>query len=124
MDLWAVRDAVAQAGERARSGEGPTFLNCKTYRYYGHSMSDKRLYRTREEEQRWLDRDPITLAAERLIKEGIMEADAVAAIEEDARVEMEEAVAFAQSSPDPTEDDLRAGVFASQQGGTYVGTRI
>ena len=59
MDVLAVREAVGKAVEQARQGNGPTLIEAKTYRYYGHSRSDPRAYRTKEEEQAWHDRDPI-----------------------------------------------------------------
>ena len=59
MDVLAVRGAVLQATERARQGKGPTLIEAKTYRWYGHSHSDPRAYRTRDEEAEWKKRDPI-----------------------------------------------------------------
>src|SRR5512136_2253186 len=64
MDALAVRGAVAKAAERARRGEGPTLIEAKTYRWYGHSHSDPRAYRTREEEAGWKQRDPIVVLRE------------------------------------------------------------
>jgi TPP-dependent pyruvate/acetoin dehydrogenase alpha subunit len=66
MDALAVRGSVLKAVERARRGEGPTLVECKTYRWYGHSHSDPRAYRTREEEAQWKLRDPITVLKEDL----------------------------------------------------------
>src|SRR5512139_1629663 len=66
MDALAVRGAVAKAAERARRGEGPTLIEAKTYRWFGHSHSDPRAYRTREEEAGWKQRDPITVMKENL----------------------------------------------------------
>jgi 2-oxoisovalerate dehydrogenase E1 component len=66
MDILAVRGVVAKAVERARHSEGPTLIEAKTYRYYGHSHSDPRTYRTREEEAEWKKRDPIVVLKERL----------------------------------------------------------
>ena len=59
LHVLQVRAAVAEAAERARRGEGPTLIEAKTYRYFGHSHSDNRSYRTREEEAAWKDRDPL-----------------------------------------------------------------
>ena len=61
-DLWAVREAAAEAVDRARAGDGPTLLECQTYRHYGHSKSDPGKYRPSEEVERWLARDPLDLA--------------------------------------------------------------
>ena len=66
MDVLAVRGSVAKAAERARNGEGPTLIEAKTYRWYGHSHSDPRAYRTRDEEAEWKKRDPITVLKENL----------------------------------------------------------
>jgi TPP-dependent pyruvate/acetoin dehydrogenase alpha subunit len=72
MDVLAVRGAVVQAAERARRGEGPSLIEAKTYRYYGHSHSDPRAYRTREEEAYWRDRDPIKVQKANSIGEMLM----------------------------------------------------
>ena len=66
MDVLAVRGAVAKAAERARRGEGPTLIEAKTYRWFGHSHSDPRAYRTRQEEAEWKERDPITVMKDNL----------------------------------------------------------
>jgi TPP-dependent pyruvate/acetoin dehydrogenase alpha subunit len=76
-DLWAVHAAAVKAVGRARSGEGPTLLECKTYRHYGHSKSDPAPYRTREELESWLARDPLKLARERLATQGVSEEELV-----------------------------------------------
>ena len=57
-DVVAVYDVMSECADLARRGEGPTFIECKTYRFTGHSRSDPRTYRTREEERQWRDRDP------------------------------------------------------------------
>jgi len=96
-DLFAVRDVVAQAAERARSGRGPTLIEAKTYRYLGHSKSDQRVYRTREEEEEWRRRDLIALMRAEL--ETSAGAETVGRLVEKVREEIEEAVRFAQESP-------------------------
>jgi acetoin:2,6-dichlorophenolindophenol oxidoreductase subunit alpha len=106
MDVLAVRDAAAEAVDRARAGHGPTLLECKTYRFTGHSRSDARGYRSREEEAEWQARDPIPrLRAE------LAEADA-ARIEADVEAELDDAVEFARASPDPDPDQLVHDVYA------------
>ena len=72
-DLWAVREAAARAVQRARAGDGPTLLECKTYRHYGHSKGDPAPYRPKEELECWLERDPLKLARARLLDEGLTE---------------------------------------------------
>ena len=104
-DLWAVRDAALDAVARARSGGGPTLLECQTYRHYGHSKADPAKYRPREEVERWLARDPLVLARERLLSLGVSEED-IADVEAAARARMEAAsdAALAAPYPDPAEE--------------------
>jgi TPP-dependent pyruvate/acetoin dehydrogenase alpha subunit len=104
-DLWAVRDAAGEAVTRARGGDGPTLLECHTYRHYGHSKSDPAPYRTQEEVDRWRERDPLALARARLTREGATE-DQLAAIEQATTAELDEAVsrALAAPYPDPAAD--------------------
>jgi pyruvate dehydrogenase E1 component alpha subunit len=104
-DLWAVREAAAEAVSRARGGEGPTLLECRTYRHYGHSKSDPAPYRTKEEVEQWMERDPLKLARPRLLEEGLTE-EQVAAVEAAIGAELEQAVenALAAPYPDPVAD--------------------
>jgi TPP-dependent pyruvate/acetoin dehydrogenase alpha subunit len=95
MDALAVREAATGAVAAARAGRGPTLLECKTYRFTGHSRSDARGYRTREEEAEWGERDPLLVLAAGLAP------DALAQAEADVRAELDEAVEFARSSPYP-----------------------
>jgi acetoin:2,6-dichlorophenolindophenol oxidoreductase subunit alpha len=107
-DLWAVRDAAAAAAERARAGDGPTLLECETYRHYGHSKSDPAKYRAAEEVERWLERDPLSRVRERLLAEGIAEEE-IAALEERTKRELADAVEAARAAPfpDPTGAEAR-----------------
>ena len=104
-DLWAVRAAAAEAVGRARSGEGPTLLECQTYRHYGHSKSDPAPYRTKEELERWHERDPLVGARHRLLAEGVAE-DEITAVEQSTTAALEQAVenALAAPYPDPAAD--------------------
>jgi TPP-dependent pyruvate/acetoin dehydrogenase alpha subunit len=106
MDAVAVREACAVAVERARSGGGPTLLECKTYRFTGHSRSDARGYRTREEEQKWAERDPLIVLAARLDEE------TVARLEAEVKAELDEAVEFARASPYPDPESALEHVYA------------
>jgi acetoin:2,6-dichlorophenolindophenol oxidoreductase subunit alpha len=99
-DLWAVRAAGGEAVERARSGGGPTLLECQTYRHYGHSKSDPARYRPKEEVERWMARDPLTIARRRLLDAGLAE-PAIDAVEQDVRGELEAAVEAALAAPYP-----------------------
>lgn len=111
-DVQAVYDAANEAIERARSGGGPTFIEAKTYRYRGHSKSDKNLYRTREEIEEWRQRDPIELFKAAAIAAGTLtEADA-AAVQDEIRNELREAVQRAAAAPDARADDMLEGVYA------------
>jgi TPP-dependent pyruvate/acetoin dehydrogenase alpha subunit len=106
MDVLAVRAATAEAVAAARAGDGPTLVECKTYRYVGHSRSDARGYRTREEEAAWKERDPIAR-----MRAQLPEADAVR-IEAEVEEELDEAVEFARNSPDPDPAELLGDVYA------------
>jgi TPP-dependent pyruvate/acetoin dehydrogenase alpha subunit len=101
-DLWAVHDVAATAVERARTGAGPTLLECQTYRHYGHSKSDPAPYRPKAEVEEWLARDPLTLARARLLEQGIVEEQLTAA-EQEASELIDRAVedALAAAYPDP-----------------------
>jgi 2-oxoisovalerate dehydrogenase E1 component len=112
MDPMAVREAVAAALERARSGEGPTLVECKTYRWYGHSRSDSREYRTKEEEQAWHDRDPLVTFGRRLVETGIATQEEVDKAEELAEKAIEAATEFARNSPMPDPSEVEQDVYA------------
>ena len=110
-DLWAVEEAAREAVDRARGEHAPTLLECQTYRHYGHSKSDPATYRPKEEVERWLARDPLTLTRDRLLALGASEED-VEDVEREARATMDRAVdaALAGPYPDPVAD--RATEFA------------
>jgi TPP-dependent pyruvate/acetoin dehydrogenase alpha subunit len=97
VDFFAVRTSTRRAMERARGGEGPSLLEMQTYRYYGHSKSDKREYRTRDEENDWRTRDCI----ERLRDSMRLDASTYEKLDEDVTHEVDEAVEFARNSPEP-----------------------
>jgi TPP-dependent pyruvate/acetoin dehydrogenase alpha subunit len=109
-DLWAVHAAAAEAVGRARAGEGPTLLECQTYRHYGHSKSDPAPYRPKEELERWLARDPLTIARARLLAEGVSEQRIIAA-EEEAEGLIEQAVESALAAPYPDPEHESATEF-------------
>jgi TPP-dependent pyruvate/acetoin dehydrogenase alpha subunit len=104
-DLWSVYTAVAKAVDRARGGNGPTLLECRTYRHYGHSKGDPAPYRPKEEVEAWLARDPLKIARGRLLEEGISEAQ-IAEVEAEASTLVDHAVEAALGAPypDPHED--------------------
>ncbi|HXF83385.1 MAG TPA: thiamine pyrophosphate-dependent dehydrogenase E1 component subunit alpha [bacterium] len=112
MDVLAVHAAAAEAVARARAGCGPSLLECVTYRYKGHSKSDRQRYRSREEVETWRRRDPIAALRARLLAEGALsEADA-AQLEAWARAAVAEAVRFAEASPEPDPGTLLDEVYA------------
>jgi 2-oxoisovalerate dehydrogenase E1 component len=115
MDLLAVRTAVGQAVDRARNGEGPSLIECQTYRWYGHSRSDPRAYRTKEEEAEWRSRDPIPNFAGWLVDNGVCDQDEIDAIEEKVEDAIEVATEFALGSPFPPAEELEAFVYAPFQ---------
>ena len=112
MDVLAVREVVGQAVDRARRGHGPSLIECKTYRWYGHSRSDPRKYRTKEEESTWKDRDPIPSFAGRLVKGGIATEGEIDALEEQVEGAIEVATEFALSSPMPSIEELELNVYS------------
>jgi acetoin:2,6-dichlorophenolindophenol oxidoreductase subunit alpha len=110
-DLWAVREAALEAVARARSGEGPTLLECQTYRHHGHSKADPAKYRPAEEVERWLARDPLGVARERLRQLGVSDEE-VAAVEEASKLRIERAAENALAAPYPDPAAEHATEFA------------
>lgn len=115
MDVLAVADAVRNAAERARSGAGPALVECKTYRFLGHSRSDQRAYRSREEEAQWQARDPIPRLRQAMLDGALAGQAELSALEREAIAEVDAAVAFAHESPFPSPENLTGGVFAETQ---------
>jgi acetoin:2,6-dichlorophenolindophenol oxidoreductase subunit alpha len=109
-DLFAVVEAARVAIDRARSGAGPTLLEYQTYRHYGHSKSDPARYRPAEEVERWLARDPLGIARQRLLDAGVEEHEIVA-VEDATRRELEQAVEAALAAPYP-DPSVKATEFA------------
>ena len=110
-DVVVVRDAVARAAERARGGLGPTVLEAKTYRHFGHSRTDPGSYRPAEEVELWLSRDPLELARARLRASGMPDESVAAADSRAARI-VDEAVAAAKAAPGPDPVDALTDVWA------------
>jgi pyruvate dehydrogenase E1 component alpha subunit len=110
-DVWAVHAAAREAAERARSGGGPTLLECQTYRHYGHSKSDPATYRPKEEVERWLARDPLGITRGRLLELGAGEDD-VQRVEQEARARIDAAVEAALAAPYPDPAAEHATEFA------------
>ena len=106
MDVLAVREAGVEAVASARAGDGPTLLECKTYRFVGHSRSDARGYRADDEEASWKERDPIPRLR------AVLAEQAAAAIEREVEAAIEDAVEFARASPDADPQEARTDVYA------------
>ena len=111
MDVIAVREAVSKGVERARKGGGPTLIEAKTYRWFGHSISDQRIYRTKEEEAEWKCKCPVDCFRARLEDAGILTTAEADAIKDKAYGEIEAATKFAQDSPYPDPSELYDDVF-------------
>ena len=111
MDVLAVREAVGRAVDRARQGGGPSLVECQAYRWYGHSRSDPRKYRTKEEEAEWKARDPIPNFAAWLVDNGICTQAEVDAVEEQVEDAIEAATKFALDSPMPPPEELEKFVY-------------
>ena len=107
MDVMAVREAVCRAAERARRGDGPSFLNAVTYRYRGHSMADPDVQRDKAEIARWKELDPIKrFANEVLLKRNLVTPKDLESIQKSVEQEVEDAIAFADQSPEPPLESL------------------
>ena len=106
MDVLAVREAGAEAAASARAGDGPTLLECKTYRFVGHSRSDARGYRGDDEEAAWQERDSIPRLRALLAEQTAAE------IEREVEATIADAVEFARNSPDADPEEARTDVYA------------
>lgn len=111
-DVLAVYAAAREAVARARRGDGPTLIECKTYRQRGHSRFEKSNYRTEEEVQSWLTMDPIVRFGRFLAERNVLSEDAAAQIRQEVLNELAEAVAFSRRSPEPPVDIALRLVFA------------
>ena len=111
MDVLAVRRATGEAVTAARSGQGPTLLECKTYRFTGHSRSDARGYRSKAEEAEWLAKDPIQRLGQALVAAGRLSDAKLSEVEAEVTAELDDAVEFSRQSPDPTPAQAYEGVF-------------
>ena len=112
MDADEVARAAVDALAMVRSGQGPVFLELQTYRFRAHSMFDPDLYRSPEEIEQWKERDPIPLLGDRLLAEGLVTDDEVAAMWQSARDEVDAAVAEAEAAPWEPVDELLRHVYA------------
>ncbi len=111
-DVLAVYEAVGESAKRARAGDGPTLVEAVTYRWKGHSKNDPGVYRTKEEVEYWKGLDPIVRFRNKLISDGIITEAEADAVDKAAEQAIEDAYAFAESSPEPSVDTIMEGVYA------------
>jgi TPP-dependent pyruvate/acetoin dehydrogenase alpha subunit len=111
-DVEAVDAAVSAAVARARAGEGPTLVEAETYRWKGHSKSDKNLYRTREEIADWRKRDPILRFENLVVDRGTLDQAAIQRVRDEATQAIRDAVTAANAAPDARADDILDSVYA------------
>jgi pyruvate dehydrogenase E1 component alpha subunit len=112
MDVLAVRDVAQTAIARARAGEGPTLIEALTYRFRGHSLADPDEMRSPDEKQFWGARDPITKFASYLISHSLATQEQLTEIDKKVQGIIDDAVQFAESSPEPDPSELYRFIFA------------
>ncbi len=113
MDVLAVYDAARQAVQMARTGKGPSLIECKTYRFYGHNEGDPQVYRTQKEVEEWKKFDPLLNFRSKLIQDRILTEAAYSAMEDSAESKVAEAVKFAEGSPLPSPSECLDDVYVS-----------
>ena len=111
-DMPAVAAAARAAVARAKAGEGPSLIECQTYRIRGHSKSDRNLYRTKDEIEEWRGRDPIRRLEAELVALGRFSVATLLELEEQTQVELDAGVEFAKACPDPQLSELTRDVYA------------
>jgi pyruvate dehydrogenase E1 component alpha subunit len=112
MDVLALRAAAQKAIERARAGNGPSFLVCNTYRYGGHHAGDKQDYKDDEEAKAWRLKDPIERLGRRLLEAKLATEEKIAALQREVDAEVRAAVEAAKAAPFPAAEDLGAHLYA------------
>jgi pyruvate dehydrogenase E1 component alpha subunit len=117
MDVLAVRSVAQEAVARARAGEGPTLIECLTYRFRGHSLADPDELRSKAEKEFWFSRDPLKKLAAHLTEHNLASQDELKEIDRRIQAVIEDAVQFAIDSPEPDPADLYRYVFAEDQAG-------
>lgn len=111
-DVEAVREAAEKAIDKARSGGGPTLIECKTYRHYTHFLGEPDTYRTKEEVAEWMDKDPIKRYHEQLVTSQTASPEQLQNIQEQVDREVEESVRYAENSPIASPDTVFDNVYA------------
>ena len=116
MDFFDVYEKAGKAIEHARAGGGPTLLECKTYRFFGHYVGDPLTYRSKEEAEDWIqNRDPLQHFESRVTEAGLLDADDLRAIDGDVERELEEAVAAAEAAPFPDPSEVDTDVYVKER---------
>ena len=118
MDVLEVYAATMEAASRARAGDGPYLIEAVTYRFRGHSMSDPGEYRSKREERIWQERDPIKHLRRHVLHENPGSEANLDQIDREVETAIEDAVKFAEESPEPSMDELGKGVYASENEGS------
>lgn len=113
MDVQDCYRAMGEAIEHTRGGKGPYFLEAMTYRFRGHSMADPELYRSKDEVARWREQDPIQRLKHDLIARGVIDEEGAERVEHQVEDEVDEALHFAEQSPNPQPAELFTDVYAS-----------
>jgi TPP-dependent pyruvate/acetoin dehydrogenase alpha subunit len=111
MDVAAVEEAAGAAAAAVRAGRGPVLLEARTYRFRAHSMYDPERYRSKDEVERWKQRDPIALQLQHLREHGAIDDAALAALEGEVSAEIDAAVAAADAAPWEPAADLTRDVY-------------
>jgi pyruvate dehydrogenase E1 component alpha subunit len=115
MDFFDVYEKAGEAIALARRGEGPTLLECKTYRFYGHFVGDPNVYRPKEEIEEWKQkRDPLDLFESRVLEAGLATGDDLRSIDGEIAEEIETAVSEAEAAPLPQPEDVLTDVYVSE----------
>ena len=114
MDFFDVYEKSGVAIDRARRGEGPTLLECKTYRFYGHYVGDPLAYRSKQEAEEWRQkRDPLDRFENRVVEAGLVDADALRRIDGEVSRELEAAIEAAEAAPLPSPEDVLTDVYVN-----------
>ncbi len=111
-DVIAVYEAVDEGVARARRGEGPTIIECKTWRWHGHTEGDPQAYKSKEESEEWMKKDPTPRFREKLIEMGVLTEKEADEIHQAMLEELDNAVKFAEESPFPKPEETLEDVFA------------
>jgi pyruvate dehydrogenase E1 component alpha subunit len=115
MDIMKVREVAARMIEEVRGGSGPQFLEIQTYRFRGHSMGDPERYRQQEEVHQWRENDPIGIYRKYIMENNIATEEELNQQDDRAKEEVDEAIEFAESSPDPDPEELFTDVYVQEE---------